>query len=187
MLQHFKLAQFGGINTVLDSTQANGTAARECVNMILRPLGGLGVPAAWIPFAPGGAALDLGFLTNIDFLFDGARLLLEDNAGNWWDMTPQSDGTPKAEVVAAPGVTLSANLAVAEGLVMGFKLNPTTFMQLGADASAAGWFIGRINSAPYWTTRYTADRAFRFGYGPVFAGKWRLAADPVEGLVAVEL
>lgn len=176
--------QFNGLNTVLDSTQAEGSAARECTNFLLRPIGGLGVPAAWTSFAPGGVALDLGFLNNIDFLFDGAPLLIQDPDGNWWDVSAQEDGTPRNVVVTAPSTPRLTDLLVAEGLVLAFKLGPTTYIQLGADDASAGWFMERLPTVTKCTTRYTAPLAFGGGAGIVFANRWKLAADPERGLIA---
>lgn len=184
MLVPIKMSQFGGINTVEDSANEGITEARYCRNFIPRPLGALGLAASYKAFAPGGSALSVGFITNIDYLFDGARLLLQSPQGDWWDATPGNDGLPNNVTVTAPGSTLSANLVLTSSQIMGFKLSATVMMQISADQFALGAFYQRINSAPYYTTRYTADRAFTTGFGPVFtdgAGNtWLLYADTTQ-------
>ncbi len=189
-LEKIKLSQFGGVNTILDSANAGVSKVRVCRNMLLRPLGALSVPPRWSSFTPGGTALDLSFITNIDYLFDTSiRLLLQDETAQWWNMTPRSDNAiPEMTVVSYSGSTLGADLTVASGEYLAFKQSDGTMTQLGADGAATGWFTERRGIVPYYSTLYSADRAFLNGFGPVFvdgAGvSRRLQASSAFGLVA---
>ena len=190
MLQTIQLNQFGGLNTVVDSQNAGVSSARTARNVLLRPIGALSVPPAWSSFSPGGVALDFGFLTNIDFLFNtGVRLLLQSSALDWWDVTPKADGQPVNTIVSYSGATLAANQTIAATEVMAFKLSSTVYMQIGALDFA--YTIQRVASAPYYTTAYSSDRAFTTGFGPVFAdaagNSWLWRVDPVTGLEVVPL
>lgn len=188
-LQKIKFSQFGGVNTVLDSSNEGVTAVRVSRNLLSRPLGALSVPPAWKSFAPGGTILDLGYVTNIDYLFDGARLLLQAANLEWWDVTPDpTTGSPTNTVVTAPGTTLAANLSIAVNQYLAFK-DSTGNWRMTADQYAMGWATERLGTVPNYTTRYTADRAFEFGFGPIFtdsAGNlWKLYARTGEGLDAI--
>lgn len=191
MLDKVKFSQFFGKNIVADSANIGFSSVRQCKNFFLRPLGGLSMPPRWNAFSPGGTALDLGFITNIDYLFDGAKLLLQSSDLNWWDVTPDPiSGVPRNVVVAAPGSSLSANLVLSSSQVMAFK-DSTGNWKLSADQYAMGWATERLGTVPLYTTRYTADRAFATGFGPVFtdgAGNlWKLQANIVTGLEAITI
>ena len=193
MLKKIKISQFGGINTITDSSNLGVSEVRECKNFILRPLGGLSVPPSWASFTLNGTALDLGYINNVDLLFDtGKRLLLQSQDLNWWDVTPGDDGVPINTVLAsAPSVILSANLLVAYGKVLAFKRSVSNFQRLTADQFAMGWATESLGSVPFYSTLYSSDQAFAYGYGPVFTdsatNKWRLFADNATGLNAVTI
>lgn len=192
MLVKFKMAQFGGLNTVEDSMNEGLVEARYCRNFITRPLGALGVAPAYKAFQPGGSALSLGFTNLVDYLFDvssGAQLVIQDEASNWWDVTPQADGMPRNITVATPASPLSANLTLTSGQILAFKISSTQMIRGGADLAALGSFYQGMTVAPYATTTYTTQRAFNYGFGIVFpadgAGNtWKLISG-LQGLVGV--
>jgi hypothetical protein len=188
MLEEIKIAQFRGINTITDSSNLGVAMARECKNNFLRPLGGLSVPAAWNALTCNGTALDFGFVNNIDYLFDGARLLLQSATGEWWDVSPDpTTGTPMNSIVSYAGSTLVADLTLTAGQYLAFKYG-SNYFQSGADQRAMGWFIENLGNVPYYTTRYTSDRAFENGFGPKFTdgdgNVWKYRALPGLGLDA---
>ncbi len=193
-LEEIELKQFGGVNTIMDSGNAGVSKSRVCRNLLLRPLGALSVPPRWSSFSPNGTALDLGFITNIDFRFNaGVDLLLEDElqlgTESFWNCTPD----PLTGLIVPvredySGTMLSANLAISASQVLAFKQADGTNWQLGADAAALGHFTQKLGSVPYSTNVYTSDQAFRFGFGPVFTdsagNQWKLRVSTVFGLLA---
>jgi hypothetical protein len=189
-LEKVKLSQFGGVNTIMDSGNAGVSKSRVCRNILLRPLGAMAVPPRWASFSPAGTLLDLGFITNIDFLFDTSiRLLLQDEASAWWDASPHPvTGAPENVIVSYSGSTISADLTVTSSQYLAFKQSDGTVIQLGADAAANGWFTERRGTVPFYSTLYSADRAFVNGVGPVFqdgaGNSWRLQASSAFGIVA---
>ena len=192
MLEKFRIQQFGGLQTVTDSNNIGVTSARECKNFLLRPLGALSVPAAWTAFSPGGTALDLGFLTTIDLLFDtGIRLLLQSPDLQWWNATPEDDGTLSNTVVSYSGSTISSDQAVSASTVLAFKKGSSLNWQLGADSAIDNYFTIKLGFVPYAGTTYSADRAFVTGVGPVFTDgggqQFRLTADNASGVYALRI
>lgn len=190
-IRKIKISQFRGRNTQTDSSNLGVGGVRQCRNFFLRPMGALSVPPAWNSFSPGGVALNLGFINNIDFLFDGARLLLESSSGEWWDVTPDPlTGSPSNTIVAYASTEITADQTFTSGQVMAFKQG-SNYMQMGADAVAMGWFTYPLGAVPYYSTRYTSDRAFAFGFGPVFVdssgNSWKYRALPGEGLDVITI
>ena len=191
MLQVLSIKQFGGKNTSVDSENIGTAMARVATNFMLRPIGGLGMPPAWTYFQPGGTTLDLGFVNNIDYLFDGGRLLLQDSNSVWWDVTPRADGPPNNVTVSYSSSTISANLLLTSGQILAFKINANLHWKLLGDADVANYGIEKLGAVPFYTTRYTTDRAFLSGYGPVIpdgkGNSWKMQADPVSGLYAITI
>lgn len=187
MLESISIANFSGLNTQADSSNTGATAFRECRNFILRPIGAIGVPAAWPRFTCNGTVLSLGYINLIDYKFAaGIRLLIQADDDNWWNVTPkESDGQPTNTIVAAPGSSLSADLVLTAGQIMAFYFT-SGYIQVGADDYAKSWFTVPIGSVPNATTTYSADRAFAKGYGPVFTdgngNKWKWFVDNTTGL-----
>lgn len=122
MLTKVKMSQFTGVNTIADSTNQGFSSVRQCKNFMLRPIGALSMFPAWSSFLPGGSVLDLGFITNIDFLFNGARLLFQSPDGNYWNATPdQNTGIPDNAVRTFSGTPISANQTITSSQIVAFK------------------------------------------------------------------
>lgn len=122
MLTKVKMSQFTGVNTIADSTNQGFSSVRACKNFMLRPIGALSMFPAWSSFLPGGSLLNLGFITNIDFLFNGARLLFQSPDGNYWNATPdQNTGVPDNAVRTFSGTPISANQTITSSQIMAFK------------------------------------------------------------------
>lgn len=191
MLREIKFSQFGGMNTVVDSSNQGVSGSRLVRNLLLRPLGALGVPPAWTLFQPGGTTVSLAFLTNIDYLFDtGSALYFQSPDGNWWDATVGEDGQQKNEVVTWAGATISANLVLTSGQTLAFKYSSTLAWKLAASEGQGGEYTERSPVPPYYTTRYTSVRAFATGYGiripdPNGSNTWFLSANDDVGFYAV--
>lgn len=193
MLNEVKFSQFGGMNTVVDSSNQGVSGSRLVRNFLLRPLGALGVPPAWTSFAPGdGAALSLAFLTNIDYMFDtGSALYIQSSDGNWWNATPRQDGTVANVPVTWAGATIGANLVLTAGQVMAFKYSSTLAWKLFASEANLGYATERCPVPPYYSTRYTTAQAFLAGFGPVFTdaqgNTWKIIATNDTGIDAVTI
>lgn len=192
MLTKIKLSQFGGMNTVVDSSNQGVTEARLCRNFLLRPLGALGVPPAWTTFAPGDVTVSLGFLTNIDYRFDsGSALYFQSPDANWWDCSVLPDGTQRNVPVAWAGATLSADLVLTSGQVLVWKFSSILAWRLAAAQRNAGEYTERSPLPPYVTTTYTSVRAFTTGFGitmPDSEGNtWRFRATDDTGFSAITI
>lgn len=190
MLETIVISQFSGINTQADSANLGVSALRECRNFILRPIGGIGVPASWPRFTCNGTILSLGYINLIDYKFSStARLLVQADDDNWWNFTPkEADGQPANVIVAAPGgTTISTNLTLTTGQIMAFNYSSGN-IRLGAGDVSRSWFTNPIGIVPYATTTYTTDQAFTKGFAPVFTDdsgdKWKLYVDNNTGIYA---
>lgn len=190
MLEEIKFSQFGGMNTVVDSSNQGVSGSRLVRNFLLRPLGALGVPPAWSRFAPGGTNVDLAFATNIAYLFDsGAGLYFQSPDDTWWNASVNADGSQLNEPVTWTGATRSANLVLTSGQKLVFKFSSTLAWSLSANEANAGDFTERSPVPPYYGTRYTSVQAFAKTYGiriPDGNGNtWHLSANDDLGFYAV--
>lgn len=165
MLKTIEFSQFGGVNTVLDSSNAGVSEARVCRNFILRPLGGLSVRPGWTAFSPGGIALDLGFITSVKYLLDtGVRLILQSPDLTYWNVTPDVNGLILPTAVSTPSATpQTADLILMPGEYIAFKYSTTSLLLL-CDQNHLGWYTQSIGIP---TTEFTVtdDMVFTVASG----------------------
>lgn len=189
MLTKIKLSQFGGINTILDSTNAGVSEVREAKNFLLRPLGGLGVPAAFSSFNPGGTILDLGFF--VDFYFpEGSRLIMQASGGQYFHIVPDVDGrlygVPIADPVASPQT---------EDLVVGLDENigidsDSGIIGIFSDKTHGGVYFQNVGFITFRQTRFEGDIVFTIASGKSIlmddsnGNTWRLSINDTGEIVS---